>query len=281
MATEQANAEQIALWNDTAGRAWVETQQTLDAVLAPFEKRLVAAVAESKAQRVLDVGCGTGSTTLAIARQIGRKGTAVGVDISEPMIALAKQRAAAESAPPRFIVADAQAYAFDDASFDMVVSRFGIMFFDDPVRAFANLRRATAAGGTLEVIAWRSPTENPFMTAAERAAAPFVPDMPPRKPDEPGQFAFADRSRVYSILEKSGWADIHVEPIDVECALPKRELELYITRLGPLGRILPQLDEKTQSRVVEAVRAAFDPYVHGNEVRFTAACWTIGARAAR
>ena len=280
MATEQANAEQIALWNDTAGRAWVETQQTLDAVLLPFEKRLVAAVAERRAQRVLDIGCGTGSTTLAIARQLGKNGGAVGVDISQPMIAFAKQRAGAESAPPRFIVGDAQTYAFDDASFDMVVSRFGVMFFDDPVRAFANLRRATAPGGTLEVIAWRSPAENPFMTAAERAAAPFVPEMPARKPDEPGQFAFADRSRVYSILEESGWSEIRIEPLDVECTLPKRDLDAYITRLGPLGRVLPQLDEKARARVVEAVRGAFDPYVHGNEVRFTAACWTVGARRA-
>lgn len=276
---EQANAEQITLWNDTAGRAWVETQETLDAVLLPFEKLLVAAVAERKPQRVLDVGCGTGSTTLAIARQLGAKGTALGADISEPMIALAKQRAEAERAPPRFIVADAQTYAFDDASFDMVVSRFGIMFFDDPVRAFANLRRATVPGGALQVIAWRSPADNPFMTAAERAAAPFVPDMPARTPDEPGQFAFADRSRVHAILEQSGWSKIDIQPIDVECTLPKQALEGYITRLGPLGRVLPQLDEKAQSQVVEAVRAAFDPYVHGNEVRFNAACWTIGARA--
>lgn len=278
---QQANADQIALWNDTAGRAWVETQETLDAVLLPFEEQLVAAVAKSKARRVLDVGCGTGSTTLAIARHVGKNGTAVGVDISEPMIALAKQRAEVESSQARFIVADAQTCAFDAATFDMVVSRFGIMFFDDAVRAFANLRRATAPGGTLEVIAWRSPAENPFMTAAERAAAPFVPEMPARKPDEPGQFAFADRSRVRSILEKSGWSNIDIQPLDVECALPKRELELYITRLGPLGRILPQLHQETQSRVVEAVRAAFDPYVHGDEVRFTAACWTIGGKPAR
>src|SRR5690606_42045379 len=105
---QQANTDQIALWNDTAGRAWVETQETLDAVLRPFEERLVAAVAKRKAQRnaqrVLDVGCGTGSTTLAIARQLGKSGTAVGVDISEPMIALARQRAEAEEVAPRFIV---------------------------------------------------------------------------------------------------------------------------------------------------------------------------------
>jgi ubiquinone/menaquinone biosynthesis C-methylase UbiE len=277
--TQQPNAEQIALWNDTAGRAWVETQETLDAVLAPFEKLLVEGVAKRKAQRVLDVGCGTGSTTLAIARQLGPKGTAVGLDISEPMITLAKQRAELESAPPRFTCADAQTFSFDDKSFDLIVSRFGVMFFDDSVRAFANLRRATAPGGALQVIVWRSAADNPFMTTAERAAAPFLPQMPARKPDEPGQFAFADRNRVYSILEKSGWSEIDIQPLDVECTLPKHELESYITRLGPLGRVLPQLDEPIRTRVIDTVLAAFNPFVHGAKVRFTAACWMVVARA--
>ena len=276
--THGTNEEQIALWNDTAGRAWVELQETLDRVLEPFEHLLVAAVAARKARRVLDIGCGTGSTTLAVARQLGPNGTAVGVDISEPMIALAKQRAARESAPPRFLCADAQTHAFDAKSFDLIISRFGVMFFDDPVRAFANLRRAAAPKADLQAIAWRSPAENPFMTAAERAAAPFLPEMPARRPDEPGQFAFADRSRVHSILEKSGWTEIDIQPLDVDCTLPEPELDPYFTRLGPLGRVLPQLDEKTRSRVIDTVRAAFDPFVHGDEVRFTAACWMIGAR---
>jgi len=278
--SQQANAEQIARWNDTAGRAWVETQETLDSVLAPFEALLVEAVAARKAQRVLDVGCGTGSTTLAIARQLGPKGMAVGVDVSAPMIALAKQRAARASAPPRFICADAQTHAFEPASFDMIVSRFGVMFFDDSVRAFANLRRAAAKGAHLHAIVWRSAADNPFMTTAEGAAAPFLPQIPPRKPDEPGQFAFADKNRVHSILEKSGWSEIDIQPLDVTCTLPKRELKDYITRLGPLGRVLPQLDEQQRSKIIAAVRAAFDPYVHGKEVRFTAACWMVGASAA-
>ena len=153
------------------------------------------------------------------------------------------------------------------------------MFFDDSVRAFANLRRATTKGGELKAIVWRGPTDNPFMTTAERAAAPFLPQMPPRKADEPGQFAFADRNRVYSILEKSGWSEIDIEPLDVACTLPAQDLEGYITRLGPLGRVMPQLDEPTRARIIEAVLAAFEPYVYGTEVRFTGACWMVGASA--
>ena len=278
--SQQPNAEQIALWNDTAGRAWVETQATLDAVLAPFEKLLVEAVAERRAQRVLDVGCGTGATTLAVARLLAKsKGYAVGLDISEPMIALARERAERETSPARFICADAQTYAFDANSFDMIISRFGVMFFDDSVRAFANLRRAAAPKADLHTIVWRGPADNPFMTTAERAAAPFLPKIPPRRPDEPGQFAFADRDRVYSILEKSGWSQIDIRPLDVVCTLPERELKPYISRLGPLARVLPQVDEAQRAPIIDAVRAAFDPFVHGAEVRFTAACWTVAAKA--
>jgi ubiquinone/menaquinone biosynthesis C-methylase UbiE len=275
----QANADQIALWNGTAGLGWVAAQESLDRLFEPFAESLVDAVVARKAQRVLDVGCGTGSTTLAIAHTLGAKGTAVGLDISEPMIALAKQRAALEAAPPRFIRADAQTHAFEPASFDMIVSRFGVMFFDDPVSAFRNLRRAATSGAALHAIVWRAPEDNPFMTAAERAAAPLLPQIPARKTDEPGQFAFADRVRVHSILEESGWSEIDIRPLDVGCTLPEAELDDYVSRLGPLARVLPQLDELERKRIVATARAAFDPYVHGAEVRFTAACWTVTARA--
>ena len=117
------------------------------------------------------------------------------------------------------------------------------------------------------------------MTTAERAAAPLLPNLPARRPGAPGQFALADRRRVSSILEESGWAEIDIQPLDVACTLPEKELAGYLTRLGPVGTALQEADERTRTRVIEKVRAAFDPYVHGAEVRFTAACWTIGARA--
>ncbi|MGF7238706.1 MAG: SAM-dependent methyltransferase, partial [Frankia sp.] len=150
---------------------------------------------------------------------------------------------------------------------------------DDVVRAFANLRRAARDGAEFRFITWRGAEENPFMTTAERAAAPFLPNLPARRPDAPGQFAFADPRRVHRILEDSGWAGIDIRPVDVACTLPESELVGYFTRLGPLGLILPEADEPTRAQVTETVRAAFDTYVHGEEVRFTAACWMVDARA--
>ena len=117
------------------------------------------------------------------------------------------------------------------------------------------------------------------MTTAELAAAPLLPDMPPRRPDAPGQFALADRSRIDRILGESGWTEIEIRPVDPTCTFPERQLVTYFTRLGPLGRMLEQKDDETRRRVAEAVRPAFDPYVYGSEVRIVAACWDVSARA--
>lgn len=271
--------EQRALWNGVAGRAWVEAQELLDQMFKPFETLLVESAIAESASRVLDVGCGTGSTTLAAARSIGTKGDCTGIDISEPMIVAARARAERERTPTTFIQGDAQAHAFEPAGFDAIISRFGVMFFDDSVRAFANLRYAARDGGLLRFIAWRSAAENPFMTTAERAAAPLLTDLPARQTDAPGQFAFADRNRVHRILEESGWAEIDIEPVDIVCTFPEQQLTPYLTRFGPLGRVIGQTQEPVRDQVMQTVRAAFDPYVRGNEVRFVAACWAVGARA--
>lgn len=275
----EAGEEQKAMWSGAAGRAWVEAQEMLDRMFEPFERLLVEAALAEGGRRVLDVGCGAGGVTLALARRLGADGRCTGVDVSEPMIAAARARAEREGAAASFVLADAEAYAFEPAGYDAIVSRFGVMFFADSVRAFANLRRAARPGAALRLLAWRSAEDNPFMTEAERAAAPLLPNLPARRPEGPGQFAFADADRVRRILEESGWAEVDVRPIDVACAFPERELVPYLTRLGPVGRALEGADEATRARVTHAARAAFAPYVHGDEVRFTAACWTIGARA--
>lgn len=275
----KSDDDQAALWNGSAGRAWVEAQELLDQVFKPFEQLLVESVSAESGGRVLDVGCGTGSTTLAIARSLGTKGRCTGIDISEPMIVAARVRAERERIPATFIQDDVQIHVFEPARFDAMVSRFGVMFFEDPRRAFANLRYAARSGALLRFIAWRDAAENPFMTTAERAAAPLLTNIPARRSDAPGQFAFADRSRVDSILKESGWTEIDIKPIDVVCTFPERELVPYLTRFGPVGRILDQTEEPIRSQVIATVRAAFDPYVQGDEVRFTAGCWTVGARA--
>lgn len=280
------DSPQAALWNGAAGHAWVQAQPLLDRMFAPFEALLAEAADAPGAgpgMQVLDIGCGTGATTLAIARRLGDQGRCTGIDLSAPMVAAARQRGLREGlTAPRadFVCADAQTHAFAPASVDRLVSRFGVMFFGDPVAAFANLRRAARPGASLCAIAWRSAAENPFMTAAERAAAPLLPGLPVRQPDAPGQFAFADRERVADILQASGWAGVEIEPLDAVCSLRRDELVPYFTGLGPVGLALRSADGPTRTRVIAAVRAAFEPFVQGEAVRFGAACWRIAAQAA-
>ncbi|WP_305632108.1 class I SAM-dependent methyltransferase [Methyloversatilis sp.] len=268
---------QTALWNGPAGQAWVQAQPMLDAMFAPFSDLLVGHARSMSARSVIDVGCGTGATTLALADVLGEGARCLGVDVSAPMIVAARERAAASGSAARFVCSDAAHHAFVPAGADLVVSRFGIMFFDDPVAAFAHLHNAVRAGGALSAIAWRGTAENLFMTAAERAAAPLLPALKARRPGASGQFAFADRTYICEVLERSGWQDVDISPLDIECTLPLADLEAYFTLLGPVGLALRQTDAATRAKVIETLHEAFQPWVQGASVHFTAACWRIDA----
>jgi len=276
---EAANQAQAELWNNQAGHNWVEQNAMLDRLFAPFEPPLVEAVRKYGASQVLDVGCGAGATTFAVARSLEGQGRCTGADLSAPLINLARRRAVELDADNTdFVVADAQTQAFEPAGFDAVISRFGVMFFDNPVAAFANLRRAARPDAGLACIVWRSAGENPFMTAAERAAAPLLPDAPPRDPAAPGQFAFGDPDRVAGILSAAGWRGVDLQPLDVACAMPAEDLETYAVRMGPVSLALPSLEADHRQAVIEAVRRGFAPFVSDGMARFTAACWMMRAR---
>lgn len=266
---------QAALWNGPAGHAWVESQALLDAMLAPLLPVLLEPLSRRPGAEVLDVGCGTGALALAAARAGAR---CTGIDISAPMIALARARAEREAADARFVCADAQRHEFG-AGYDLILSRLGVMFFDDPVAAFARLRGALREGGTMRFVAWRGAAENPFMTTAERAAAPLLPSLPPRPPGGPGQFAFADAQHVREILREAGWRAVELRGFEAECGFAACELPGYLGRLGPVGLALAAADEAARARIVEAIVPAFAPFVHGERIRFQAACWCVDAEA--
>ncbi|MGA9583190.1 MAG: class I SAM-dependent methyltransferase [Allosphingosinicella sp.] len=272
-----ANAEQSAKWNDRAGRSWAELGDMLDRLLAPFVPLVLAEIEPIAGRRILDIGCGAGALTLAAAE---RGGHGVGIDISAPLVEAARARADRLGATSAiFVQGDAQTHPFGSERFDALISRFGIMFFADPVAAFGNLRSVIRPGGRLACLAWRSAAENPFMTAAERAAADLLPQLPERVEGAPGQFGFADPARVRSILAESGWRDIGVHPLDVECRLTADELRLYARRMGPVAELLPALDAPSRTEVERRVDAAFLPFLRDGRARFSAACWMVTARA--
>lgn len=275
-----ANHDQAARWNDQSGRTWTELRDLIDTVLAPCIPPIVREIGPIDGGRALDVGCGAGALTLATAKLTGPRGSCLGVDISAPLIEAAKARAERDGVSMAgFLEADAQVHPFDAGSFDAIVSRFGVMFFEDPVAAFRNLRRAARPGAKLACMAWRSPAENAFMTAAARAAAAGLPGFPPQTQNGPGQFGFADDAFVRTILQESGWQTIAIRSVDVPCRMPRRDLMTYATRMGPLGAVFPLLDDETKAELAPKIEAAFDPFVQGEEVNFIAACWMITARA--
>ena len=209
------NAAQAEYWNASAGQRWTDHQEHQDQVLRPVSDRLIAVAAPKPGDRVIDVGCGCGATTIDFAARVSPGGEVLGLDISEPMLARARERAP-QSLPIRFERADATVYDFEPNGADLVVSRFGVMFFADPARSFANLRRGLKPGGRLAFACWREARQNPWLILPLREAGKHAPPLPETNPEDPGPFAFASEARVRGILSDAGFADIVLEPHDLE-----------------------------------------------------------------
>lgn len=279
-AAQSPNADQAEYWNAANGAAWVRLQGVLDDLFAPVADAVVTAGFPGEGGQVLDVGCGAGATTLAMARRLGSQGGCLGVDISEPLVVAARERAGVEDAPTaRFIVADAQTHDFEAGRFDAAISRFGVMFFDDPTTAFGNIRRAMKPGARLAFAAWRMPDENPFMTAGARAAAAFQPDLPRHEPDAPGQFGFSRAARIDEVLTAAGWADLDIRAWDAPGVLTRDDMNAFITQMGATGMVLRGLEEPRRSEAARAILAACEPFVRDGVARFPMGCWLVTARA--
>lgn len=274
---EHGNADQIAYWNADAGEVWAVFQQPLDAQLEPHGLKAIEALAPRAGERIVDVGCGAGQTSLALAQAIG---SIVGCDISQPLLAMARRRAAdAGLDNVSFIEADVQTHIFSPSIFDAVFSRFGVMFFADPPLAFVNVRRGLRPGGRLAFVCWRAPAENMFMTLPYEAARAHLPPAPEFAPAAPGPFAFAEPDQVRQILVTAGFRNIELVPFDEQIGGGNLEQTLAVSlEVGLLGRALrehPERRELVVDHVREALRSHVD--VHGN-VRLGSASWIVTAR---
>lgn len=271
------NADQAAYWSDTMGPIWVELQDLMDAQLRDLGLAGVATLAPVAGERLLDIGPGCGATTLELARRVGPQGFVTAADISEPMLAVAKARAAAAGLGwTEFLLADAQTHAF--APVDGAFSRFGSMFFADPVAAFANIRKAIRPGGRLALVVWRAAAENPWMSAPMTAVAPLlsVPPAPPN-PLAPGPFAFADRERLRGILAEAGFARIAIEPHDQAIGWSDVETALRMAlRIGPAAAAMRDNPDRRPA-MMDAVRAVLAAHAGPDGVRMGSATWIVRA----
>ena len=202
-----ANAAQSEYWNAAAGETWVQFQEPLDRQIEPLGLVAIDVLQPTTGEHIIDIGCGCGQSSLALAARVAPTGSVVGIDLSRPMLEVARlRRRPAANLRVDFWQLDAQNGDLGRGVFDAAFSRFGVMFFSDPVAAFANIRASLKRGGRLVFVCWRSLAENPWMLAPLQAALPFIPPVVPPDPTAPGPFAFADAGRVRAILSDAGFA---------------------------------------------------------------------------
>jgi SAM-dependent methyltransferase len=275
------NSEQIRDWNGPLGQRWVEDQTTLDRLTAPFGLAALTAVAASHGERAIDVGCGCGATSIALAEAVGNGGSVLGVDVSRPMLDIARRRGA--NLPQlRFEEADASNASLPQDQ-DLLYSRFGVMFFAAPVPAFAHLRRTLKESGRLAFVCWQGPKENLWASVpvqAARTALGVTP--PPADPHAPGPFAFADGDRVRMILLEANFRDADVEPFDAPMSMGEtiRAAAESAARIGPVSRLAREAGPDALPRIIDAVEAALTPLAaRDGSVALPGRAWIVTAQA--
>ncbi|MEM7219387.1 MAG: class I SAM-dependent methyltransferase [Pseudomonadota bacterium] len=272
--TDASNAAMVEYWQ-TQGQVWVDAQARMDRMLAPLTDALIDGAALSASDRVIDVGCGCGDTTLTIA---DRTAQAWGVDVSAPMLARARERAG-DQANIRFSEEDAASADFT-AEHDLIFSRFGVMFFADPAAAFANLRRALVPTGRLCFLCWQKPRSNPWMSIVGAAIAHLLPEPEtPPDPRAPGPFAFADPDYLQDILQSAGYANIDLSPVTqtLHVADTVDEALVSLSEIGPLARALKELEGEVRDEAIGIARATLGEHFTDDGVNLGAACWLVRA----
>lgn len=269
----------IQYWNGPAAQRWIHLQEKLDRMLAPFNEALLAKAQPALGERAVDVGCGCGATTLALAATVGPSGSVVGLDISAPMLACARERAQ-NLHTVTFLQADATTHTFHPAV-DLAVSRFGVMFFSDPPAAFANLSRLIRPGGRLAFVCWRALSENPWACLPFEATRAAL-DMPSIALDAagPGPFSLADSARIRELLAIAQFTEITIDPFDAQAVLGDEidDATEFAIDGGPASRLLVGADPTVRARALSAVHRALVPYVVGGRVALPAAAWLVFAR---
>ena len=280
-AKDERNAAEIAYWNGPGGDRWRDRQQTTDELLAKVAEVLLERAAARSGEFVIDIGCGCGATSVALAHRVAPAGRVLGVDVSSPMLERARQLAP-KGLPVEFVLADATVHPFEPNRADLLCSRFGVMFFADPVRSFTNMRRGLRRGARLIFACWREPQRNLWAMLPLQEAYRHVPRLPEVGPEDPGPFSFAHEQRVRSILDLAGFGTIELEPIDLlfDLALGRGLDGAVDTALaiGPTSRALDGQPPASRAAATQSIRTALAAYQAGNTVPLPGSLWLVTAR---
>ena len=278
--TSATNEQQVEYWNAVAGPKWVKLSDLINRQIEPLGEKIMDQLALASGEAVLDVGCGCGQTSRSLAQRVGASGRVLGADVSEVMLAEARTRSA-EWSHLAFEAADAQVVDFGEAAFDVVFSRFGVMFFSQPEAAFSNLLSTLRPGGRLGFVCWQEPGRNPWMSIPGRAAAEHVEMDGPGDPHAPGPFAFADGERVKGILESAGFASVSVNSYETTLTVGDGlDLEAcvdFLLQMGPAAAALRVAEPDLASVIRNAVTQAVEPYWHDARLKMDAAVWLVEA----
>jgi ubiquinone/menaquinone biosynthesis C-methylase UbiE len=274
------NADQIAYWNGPGGQRWTDRQQMQDIMLAPIADILINRADVRTSERIVDIGCGCGAVAIALAEKVGPQGHVLGVDVSAPMLQRARQIAPKDT-PVDFVLADATVYPFELASADLLVSRFGVMFFSEPAVSFANMRKVLRPSGRLTFVCWREPRENPWLMTPLQAVYQHVPKLPQLGPEDPGPFSFASEPRVRRILTQAGFSNIAMQPHDLALDIAiGRGLDAAVESaldIGPASRALEGQSAELREASRRSIREALVPFTTGQSVSLPAAIWIVTA----
>ena len=281
-----SNREQLEYWNGEAGERWAQKDDMMSRLLQPVAEALLDHASVSSCRSAIDVGCGGGSQSLLLAQRLGAGAQVLGVDISAPLLEVARKRKPAgvgDFAALDFLQADASSHAFKPDAFDLLFSRFGVMFFDDPEAAFSNMRSAMREGGRLAFCCWKSLEKNPWVYLSLQAALRHVPAPESQDPHAPGPFAFADPARLESILSAAGFNNIDIAHHKLtlrwgEAATLQGNVR-ELLQVGPVGRLLADQDEPVRARVRDAVAEVLEPYYNGETLNLEGATWFVTAAA--
>lgn len=280
--TVSVGMAQRAFWNSDATRRWVTEQARIDRLMADVTEAALTAAAPMPGEIVLDVGCGTGTTTLRLADAVGPSGQVLGVDISEQQLGLARQRVSdAGTTRVQLVLDDAATHDFAPESFDLCFTRFGVMFFADPVAAFRNIRRAMKPNGRLLLAVFRSGSENPWATASVAAIRHLVPPPPALGPEDPGQFSWSDPARVRRILNGAGFRNVALTPLDLLFTLGADPTEAaeFATFIGQGARLLHGQPDETRQAARQAFEGFFKQHERPGGVSLPGALWLVSAQA--
>jgi ubiquinone/menaquinone biosynthesis C-methylase UbiE len=280
-ATDEHNTAEIAYWNGPGGERWLNQQQTHDKLLARVAEILLERTGASVGEFVLDIGCGCGATSIALAHRVAPTGRVLGADVSSPMLDRARQLVP-KGLPIDLVLADAMVYPFESGRADLLCSRFGVMFFADPVRSFVNMRRGLRRGARLGFACWREPRRNSWAMLPLQEAYRHVPRLPEVGPEDPGPFSFASEHRVRTILERAGFDAIEFEPIEMSFDLALSQgLEAAVDtamHIGPTSRALDGQPPALRAAAAESIRAALARYEAGGTVPLPGALWIVSAK---